>query len=535
MGPVEQQVDQLFARWDRPDSPGAALAVIRDGAIVYSRGYGMADLEHGVPITPASVFDIASTSKQFTALAVLLLAREGRVALDGDIRVYLPEMPGYGRPITVRHLLHHTSGIRDYLELLQLAGLSFEFDYDEQEIVDMLARQKRLNFRPGEEFLYSNSGYFLLSEIVHRASGQTLGAFAQERILQPLGMAATRFYDDFTMIVPHRAIGYTRRREGGYATALFKFDLLGDGGVLTTVEDLARWDANFYANRLGGGAELLAQMHTVGVLNSGEPLDYACGLVVGRYRGLPLVSHSGGWAGYTAELIRFPEQRLSVICLANLDEVPSPELARRVAGLYLAGEMEPEERPTAPAAVELPEEALAAYAGAYRSQQSGRVYRLVLEQGRLVFRHPAGYGVALVPLGADRFQTEAGGWIGFTAAFAPAGPDRPRQMLLTPDNDPPLTLDEVPLPAVDAAALPEYAGRYYSPELRVAYHLEARDNALWLRVGYAPPTLLEYVGGDDWQFKAMMVHFTRGRSGQVSGLEMRTGRAHGVRFGKRTG
>ena len=563
MSQLEKQIDQLFARWDRPDSPGAALAVVRDGAIIYSRGYGMADLERGVPITPGSVFDIASTSKQFTAFVVLLLVHEGKVGLDEDIRTYLPEMPEYGRPITVRHLLHHTSGIRDYLDLMELAGMSWEYDYDEQELVDLLARQKKLNFRPGEEHRYSNSNYFLLAEIIRRASGQTLGELARERIFEPLGMAATRFYDDYTAIVPNRAIGYTRRKEGGYAIALFKFDVLGDGGVLTSVEDMARWDANFYDNRLEGGAELLAQMLTVGTLNDSAPsvpeelpeadaapddrsaddrrgaqgaqLDYAGGLVVDHYRGLPMVHHAGGWAGYSAELIRFPEQRLSVVCLSNLDEVPCPELARQVAGLYLAAEMEPAEHADR-SAVELPEETLAAYTGAYRSQSSGTVYRLALEEGHLAFRHPQGFSVALVPLGADRFHTAAGGWIAFAAEFEPAEPGQPRRFLLTPEQGNPVTLQEIKLSALDAERLAEYAGRYYSSELRVAYHFLVADNKLCLRIGrYGPTEALEHVGGDSWQRQAATLRFTRNRADQVRGLAVQVGRGPGLRFRKRKG
>jgi CubicO group peptidase (beta-lactamase class C family) len=337
---LQMQVDKVFALYDKPDSPGCALGLIRDGAFIYRRGYGSANLELGVPITTKTVFDIGSTSKQFTAASIVLLAQQGKLALDDDIRKYVPEMPTYSRPVTIRHLLHHTSGIRDYLTLMSLRGVATEDLTDDEDALSIITKQKEINFSPGDEHLYSNSGYFLLSVIVKRASGKTLREFARENIFEPLGMHDTHFHDDHTMIVRGRATGYAPKEGGGFQIDMSDFEQTGDGAVMTTVEDLFRWDQNFYRPVVGGQA-MVNQLQATGTLSGGKALTYAFGLSVSQYRGLPAVSHGGAWAGYRAELLRFPGENLSVICLCNLGNSNPGMLSRKVAEIYLAGKLGP--------------------------------------------------------------------------------------------------------------------------------------------------------------------------------------------------
>jgi len=337
MNPINEKVDTLFSTWDKPDVPGCAVEVIRDGQILYQRAYGMADLERKVPLVTSSIFDIASTSKQFAAAAILLLAEQGVLTLQDNVHKYLPEMPDYGKKIRIHHLVHHTSGLRDYLSLMPLAGMHFENRYSLEEILALIFRQRRLNFSPGEAFLYCNSGYLLLGEIIRRVSGKPLQQIFHECIFQPLDMANTRLYDDFTEIIPGRAIGYAPKAGGGYQIEMSNQDLVGDGGILTTIEDLFHWDQNFYRNRLGKKKQnLRRQMLAPGQLNNGHQLDYAFGLELGQHNGLKTVAHSGSWAGYRSDIVRFPEQRLSVICLANLSTLDAPSLARQIADVYLA-------------------------------------------------------------------------------------------------------------------------------------------------------------------------------------------------------
>jgi CubicO group peptidase (beta-lactamase class C family) len=409
--PAPSDVDRVFADLDRPGSPGCALAVIRDGQAAYEHGYGMANLEHRVPITPHTVFDIGSTSKQFTAAAIHLLAAEGRLSVDDDVRRWVPELQAYDTgTITLRHLLHHTSGIRDYLELMSLAGVRFEDVSTDDDALALLSRQKAANFAPGAEHLYSNSGFFLLSIVVKRASGRSLRELAAERIFAPLGMRETHFHDDHTMVVANRATGY-ERADGGFKTSLSNFEQTGDGGVYTTVEDLARWDRNFY-EPVVGGPRLLEDLLRPGVLRDGKPLTYASGLSVDTYRGLKTVSHGGSWAGYRAELLRFPDQRLSVICLCNVNDSRPTRRAREVAALYLGDRMtaapspSPSPSPSASGPRPLSVRQRDEFTGEYFSEELDTTFRIVAGDAGLRLVRKNRPEKPLEPAAADQFAVD---------------------------------------------------------------------------------------------------------------------------------
>lgn len=338
-----KQVDELFAAWSKPDHPGCAVGVVRNGKMLYSHGYGLSDIEHDAPITPATVFHVASVSKQFTAMAIHLLAQDGKLALDDDIRKYLPELHDFGKTITIRHLLHHTSGLRDQWELLALAGWRLSDVITEQDILDLVWRQQELNFAPGAEHLYSNTGYTLLAVIVHRVSGKTLREFTDERMFKPLGMTHTHFHEEYSSLVKNRAFSYIPLPgpgESGYRSIALSYSNVGATSLFTTVEDLARWDENFYTGQVGG-KDLLASMQVKGVLNDGSEIAYASGLVIGDYRGAKVVEHSGGDAGFRTQLTRFPDQHFSAIVLCNAGEANTTLLSRKVADIYLAAELQP--------------------------------------------------------------------------------------------------------------------------------------------------------------------------------------------------
>src|SRR5690349_17905095 len=311
-------VDEVFADLTTPGSPGCALAVYRDAKIIYAKGYGLANIEEDVPITPQSVFDIGSTSKQFTAAGILLLEKQGKLSLNDDIRKYIPELPDYGQKISILQLLNHTSGLRDYLALMELAGINTDSVTTDEDALAMILRQKALNFAPGNDWLYSNTGFFLLSAIVKRVSGKTLREFAAENIFTPLEMTHTQFRDDHTSLIANRAPAYDPKENGvGFRLNVTYFEQTGDGAVHTSVEDLLKWDENFYSGRIGGKG-FLAEIQEQGKLNNGKVLDYAKGLFIQDYRGLHTVSHGGSWGGYRAEMLRFPEQHFSVACLCNV-------------------------------------------------------------------------------------------------------------------------------------------------------------------------------------------------------------------------
>src|SRR5580692_11660053 len=332
-------VDEVFADLTKAGSPGCAVAVYRNGRISYSKGYGLANLEEDVPITPESVFDIGSTSKQFTAASILLLEKQGKLSVGDNLRKYLPELPDYGNKITILHLLNHTSGLRDYLTLMELAGINTDSVTTDEDALALIVRQRALNFAPGSEWLYSNTGFFLLSTIVKRVSGKTLREFAAEHIFTPLGMAHTQYRDNHTLLIADRALAYDpNEKKDGYTLNVSYFEQTGDGAVHTSVEDLLKWDENFYSGQVGGKI-FLAELQEQGKLNSGKVLDYAKGLSIVEYRGLHTVRHGGSWGGYRAELLRFPDQHFSVACLCNLGSANPSRRANEVADVYLSSLM----------------------------------------------------------------------------------------------------------------------------------------------------------------------------------------------------
>jgi CubicO group peptidase (beta-lactamase class C family) len=416
--PAPTDVDKVFAAFDKPGSPGCALGVAQQGKMLYEKGYGMAELEWAIPNSPGAVFNVGSMSKEFVAASIVLLSERRALSLDDDIRRFIPEMPRYQAPITIRELLHHTSGIRDMLELMVLAGRDINTHYRIEEYLDLLSRQKELNFPPGSAHLYSNSGYLLLGVIVQRASGMSLREFAEKNIFGPLGMKDTHFHDDNRMIIERRAISYAPSGDHWMLDYSTNFDRVGPGGVNTTVRDMALWDHSFDTGALGG-PNFRATMLTRGVLTNGDTIPYALALVHGEQGGLPTISHGGSSLGFRAHYVRFPEQHLAVIVQCNTPTNPA-RLAAQVAELYLgdvmkSGTVTAAGTGAAPAterargagassATTLSAAALAPYAGEYRSEEIGVTYRVAVRDGRLVVQRFGFEEIPVTPTGADRFR-----------------------------------------------------------------------------------------------------------------------------------
>ena len=389
---LEAKADRLFADWDRLDSPGAALAIVMDGSVVHKRGYGSANLEHDIPITPTTVFDIASVSKQFAGMTIAMLLDEGKISLDDDIHKCLPEVPDFGKTIKIRHLVHHISGIRDWVQSLVIAGWRMDDVITFEHIMKMVRHQKELNHDPGEEYIYSNTNYNLLAEIVTRVSGQTFREYTDANIFRPLGMVNTHFHDDHEMIVKNRACSYHQGDE--FKISVNNLMALGSSSLHSTVEDLARWIINFDEPQVGGAA-VIKQMYQQGILNNGETISYAFGLNIGEYRGLRTISHSGSWAGFRSHLIHFPEKRFGAVILSNLGSIDTVGLARQVADIYLADQLAPEEPKAAspqddrgeqeqPALTELE---LREFAGRYYCDELGTTYTIVIQNKQLMAKH----------------------------------------------------------------------------------------------------------------------------------------------------
>jgi CubicO group peptidase (beta-lactamase class C family) len=387
-------VDAVFAQWNRPGSPGCALGVYQNGRTVYARGYGVADLEHDAPITPDSVFYAGSVSKQFTAMAAALAIRQGKLGADDDVRKYVPELPAYGRPITIRHLVHHTSGLRDVNALMALAGRRDEDAFDNEAVLRILARQKALNFQPGDEHLYSNSGYAVLAMAIERATGTPFADYADANIFQPLGMTVSHFHTDLSRLVKQRAYAYDRKNDGTFVLNSPQNERAGAGGLFTTVRELARWEENFYDGRVGG-LDVIRTLETPGRLNSGTALTYAWGLMVGSYRGMPIVQHSGSLGGYRAHIFRVPREHTSVAVLCNVSNVNTGTVVRRVADVVLGDRFaQPAPGPENPAPTVMPSGLaylyeggeLAAFAGSFYSDELDSTYQVSVDGAGLTLR-----------------------------------------------------------------------------------------------------------------------------------------------------
>jgi CubicO group peptidase (beta-lactamase class C family) len=474
------RVDAAFARLAGAGTPGCAVGVARGGQPVLQRAYGMADLEGDRPNTPETVFEAGSVTKQVTAAAVVLLALDGRFSLEDDARTLLPELPRYERPITIRHLLTHTSGLRDWGSVAALAGWPRGTRaYATRDMLAIVARQRTLNYPPGDHYSYTNSGYSLLPVLVERASGMPFAEFTRTRLFAPLGMTSTQWRDDYTRVVKRRAIAYEPGLAGTFRLDMPFESVVGNGGLLTTVGDLLRWTENLETGAVGG-PRFLAEMHRQARLTSGRQIEYAGGLFVTRWRGLPEVSHSGSTGGYRAFLARYPQQKVAVAVLCNAAHANATALAHQVADTYLGDA-------STPAAT------AAANGGAARADTTGAA-------------PPAGLyrdvrtGAPLRRTSAARGATER--WVS-----QPASGGRTLWLRLAADGD---TARYEPMSAATPTArdLVAYAGRWHSADADATWQVRAAGDTLLLRDPRGRETPLAPAwrdaftgGGATWRFE----------------------------------
>jgi CubicO group peptidase (beta-lactamase class C family) len=528
----EDRVNALFDPWDRSDSPGCAVGISRNGTILYEHGYGMASLELRVPITPDTVFGVASISKSFTAMSAVLAAERGFLSLDDDVQKYVPEWADRDDHITIRHLLTHTSGLRDAFTLLGWAPPVESAGDMNEAILKILSRQRGLNFRPGTEYQYDNGAYNLLASIIKRATGQSLRAFADATIFKPLGMTHSYFQSD-----PARASAYSRNASGWRVDGEDPAGV-GNSGMFSTVGDLLRWEQNFDNVRVGTPA-MLAAMQKPTILEGGKTSSYGLGLSNGEYRGVPTVEHSGGDHGVATKVVRFPNQHFAVAVLCNEDSVIVGGMARvnpdiftnGIADIYLADELKPAPATATPASsptpVKLSESELVEMAGLYRVVGRDLPVRITINHGTLMMRslYQDDTDFELTPVGTNRFLLQNI----VPVEFVPATADRPKEWLYGAGTDQRVLQPITQTVSLQAAR--SYSGTYRSEEIGVTYSLEARDSTLLVKsTGYADvPTALfskdvfvgDFVG---------IVKFSRDQGGAVTGFTINRDAARGVRF-----
>ncbi len=473
------EIDQIFKEWDSTESPGGVVGVIDKGELVFAKAYGMASLEYEVVNTTETVFNIASVSKQVTAYSLVLLEQQGKLSIDDDVRKYLPEVPDFGETITIRHLLTHTSGLRNFQNMLSMAGWRSGDPMTNDDLLRYIARQKELNFPVGEEYLYCNTGFNLATAIVERITDQTFQEWTKENIFDPLGMKNTGYREDMEVVHKNTATSYDGNIENGFRQPLKFWTYMGNGNVYTTIGDMAKWVNNFAKGKVGGEAGI-ARLQEEGVLNSGEKTSYGLGIGVGEYRGLRRLSHGGSIGGFRSNLIYFPEQEVGVVVLANFSSAGPGPKSMAVADLYLEKSfLEPKPKRNnnrlehLSQAVDISKEAFDVSAGHYLVDG---IHIELLRKGDQFFVDSKGFMPTLelkaasetsffnkdqqISIFADKNDKEV-----VERLTILHGPERRRAVRIDPAM-------------LETAALRKYTGTYYSPELDTRYTFVLNDGKL---------------------------------------------------------
>lgn len=512
------RIEKLFARYTA-DKPGASVTIARNGKVLYSKAWGMADMEHNIALSPTAPIEAGSVSKQFTAAAILILEQDGKLSLDDDVRKYIPELPDYGRPITLRQMMTHTSGLKDWGSIAAMSGWERSTKtYDNDDALYILARQKTLNHTPGEEFIYSNSNYNLFAIIVKRVSGMSLYDFSKKRIFEPAGMAQTEWRANFKKIVPNRALAYSQSN-GEWFTDMPNEYVYGNGGLLTTTADLVKWNEYYSANKLGTGG-LLAKQTATSTFNNGQRNNYAAGLFIQKFRDELLWTHSGATASYRANLDYFPTLGLSIAFLSNTSafDRDTTDVLTELRRIFLALPATATNKPATPPVFTVAAEKLDGYAGWYRNTKSGGGMRLVSKDGKLL----TGNNTPLSPI--------ADGVFGANNNRLVFGPNNESAFMINSDNDTTVFSRES-APELNESNIHAYAGEYYSEETESKIWIAVADGKLVLRIKPADNFPLRPAYKDGFEAPFGPLRFFRDGN-KVKSFHFSTGRARNVEFVK---
>jgi CubicO group peptidase (beta-lactamase class C family) len=522
-----QKIDKIFSAFNSK-TPGCAVAIIKDGTVLFQKGYGQANLEYPVPIVPATVFHIASESKQYVAFCILLLEKEGKLSIDEDIRKYLDYVPDFGHKITIRHLIYHTSGLRDQWQLLANAGWQLDDVITQEHVIKLVSKQKALNFIPGEEMMYCNTGYTLMAEIVKKVSGLSLREYADKNIFQPLGMNDTHFHDNYQEIVPGRAYSYTIRPGKGYEHSVLSYSIVGATSLLTTVLDECKWLNNFETGTVGGKV-LVEKMHEVGALNDGRKLIYAFALSIEGYKGWRQIGHGGGDAGFRTYACRFPEKRLGIVVFSNSGTVNPVNFVHKIADVLIT-EIKEEPKPEDKKAFtdtsihkKLP--------GRYYSER-GDAFEIIWRNGQLIARNPAGATLQmnLAVAGNNRYSVNGGKVLVL---------DEKNKLSDSIQN---LTMENYAnttefkrQPAVTQKITAEFTGKYYNGETEAFYYVTEKDGQLTLAHRKYPDVALKTFAPDQFtspHWWMRHIRFIRDKKRKITGFEVNSDRVYHLMYDK---
>ncbi|MEW7277559.1 serine hydrolase [Aquimarina sp. 2201CG1-2-11] len=529
-----EQVDEIFTPWDTNDTPGASVAIVKDGVVVHKNGYGLANLEYDIPITPSSVFHIASISKQFTVFSILLLEKQGKLNLDDDIRKYIPEVPDFGKKITLRHLASHTSGLRDQWNLLGMAGWRIDDVITKKHILKIISQQKELNFDPGEEYVYCNTGFTLLAEVVSRITDMSFAKFTDVNIFKPLKMENTLFYDDHEKIVKNRAYSY-HTDSLGYKKSVLNYANVGATSLFTTAEDLGLWAMNF-SNIKVGDASIIDKMNTPATLNNGKTFGGALGQFVTEYKGIKEIQHGGADAGYRSYLARFPEENFSVMILSNSASFNPNRIAHKIADIYLKDKLKTNIKKEIPkkentsSIVDIDQSILDTYIGNFELKPGFNI-NISKKDGQLTGQATGQSAFSLMPLSTTEFKI-----VGVEAKieFIPNEGDTIKLLKLYQGGQ---ILDANRLKEFDKTVvnLNDFSGTYFSQELSTTYTFIVEDTNLVVKHRKLNdfklnPTGKDKFGGSSWMFR--QVEFIRDANQKITGCKVSNGRVRNLYFKK---
>lgn len=510
-------IEKMAERY-KPAGPGCQLAISRNGQVIFSRAWGMADLEHNIPLSNASIIEAGSVSKQFTAAAILLLEQQGKLSVNDDVRKYVPELPDYGTPILLRQMMQHTSGLKDWGSVMDVAGWPRSTKtYSNDDALYVISRQKTLNHIPGAEYIYSNSNYNLFAVIVERVSGMSLAEFTRIHIFEPAGMKHTEWRNNFKKIVPNRAIAY-EKNDDTYLTNMPNEYVYGNGGLLTTAEDLLLWN-NYYLNGKFGNPSLLPKQLTTYPFNNGRMNPYGAGLVVNSVRGWKSISHTGATASYRASLEYFPELGLSIAWLSNSSEFDGgPNLANDVRNLLVKNRIVADKK-SDPTPFNISNEKLAGYSGWYKEIRNGGSLRLFSEDGKLANSR----GGTLIPVAENAFMLRDN-----RIEITPGKPTK-LSVITAQDTTAFIAADS---PNLDEKAMKEYVGDYWSEEAEAKFSVRIKDGKLMLYQAPKTEYLLTPTYKDGFLAPPGIVYFERDKKAGVNTLKISVSRARNIEFKK---
>jgi len=533
---ITKKIDNLFAQWNTPNSPGCAIGIIRNDSLIYSKGYGMADLEHDIPITPETIFYMCSVSKQFTGYAVELLARQGKLKLDEDIHVYLPLMADFGKRITVRNLLNHTSGIRDDISLAAISGLGADGMITEDLALNILKRQTSLNFAPGSSYLYSNSNYVLLSEIVSAVSGKSFRAFIDSAIFKPLGMAHSRFVDHYSETIKNRAFSYEVANKNSFSNDYQNVYTLGDGGLFTNITDMAKWVSNFFYPKAGDTKDIDLFTEKGRLSNSNE-IPYALGIAVKKYKGWTEFQHAGGLAGYRTFLSVFPDLKMGFLVFSNVGNFQSQNRTHDLANLFISDAVKnivttkPKNTDSSIAVLKDPER-VKMYMGDYIADEGIQFNFSIVNQKVYWIRN--GRTSLLVNKAKDTFSVFDSPEVTFIFERTP-GKEIIVKEYWPVDNNFSLTKYVAIVSPQTDKQLEAYTGEYYCPELDCQYGIQLKDHQLVLTSNKYNDAPLKLIGYNDLLDKSYLLShlkIIRDSNKKIKGFEANSESVLHLRFNK---